>query len=120
MTQVEDPIAETTIVVKKKNNEPAKVKVKIGRPVLGADRDGEPSWQCHVQIDGLDDFIRPVTGVSSFHALTEAISNVYSMFHIAGLDKARFSETGSVLGDEIWPDPGVKLVEFLGFDVAID
>lgn len=120
MTTVNDPIAETTVVVKKRNKDPLNVGVKIGRPILGKDDTGEPVWFCHVQLDGVEDFIRPVQGVSSFHALTQAIANVYSAFHIEQLGKARFGETGGELGNEVWPDPGVPMTQFFGFDVALD
>lgn len=120
MTIVSNPIAETTVVVKKRNKDPINVHVKIGRPKLEEDSTGEPVWLCHVQLDGVEDFIRPVQGVSSFHALTQAIANVYSAFHIEKLGKARFGETGGELGDEVWPDPGVPMAQFFGFDVALD
>ena len=120
MTKVNDPIAETTIVVKKKNDSPINVQVKIGRPVLDKDGNGEPVWLCHVQIDGMQDFNKPVQGVTSFHALSEAFSNLYSMFHIEGFGKAKFGDTGGVLGEAVWPDPGVSIDQYFGFDVALD
>lgn len=120
MTIVSDPIAETTVVVKKRNKDPLNVHVKIGRPTLEKDDAGELVWLCHVQLDGVEDFIRPVQGVSSFHALTQAVANVYSAFHIEQLAKARFSQTGGTLGEEAWPDPGVPMAQFFGFDVARD
>ena len=120
MTKVTDAIAETTIVVRKRNKDSIEVRVKIGRPILDkTDADG-PVWLCDIQLDGMFDPLRPVQGVSSFHALTQAVANIYSMFHIDELGKGRFSETGGTLGSEVWPDPGVKMNQFFGFDVAID
>ena len=120
MTQVTDPIAETTVVVRKRNKDPIEVKVRIGRPILDESDADLPVWLCHIQLDGMFDPLKPVEGVSSFHALTQALSNLYSMFHIDELGKGRFSETGGSLGSEIWPDPGVNMNQFFGFDVAID
>lgn len=120
VTTVSDPIAETTVVVKKRNKSALNVNIKIGRPKLEKDETGESVWLCHVHLDGIEDFVRPVQGVSSFHALTQAVASLYSMFHIEDLGKARFSETGGALGKEIWPDPGVPMAQFFGFDVALD
>lgn len=120
MTKVNDPIAETTVIVKKRNRDPLNIHVKIGRPTLEMDDAGDPVWLCHVQIDGVEDFPRPVQGVSSFHALTQAVSSLYSMFHIEDLGKARFGETGGTLENEVWPNPGVSMAQFFGFDVASD
>lgn len=120
MTKVTDAIAETTIVVRRRNKDPVEVRVKIGRPILDKSDTDNPVWLCDIQLDGMFDPLRPAQGVSSFHALTQAVAGIYSMFHIDELGKGRFSETGGSLGSEIWPDPGVNMIQFFGYDVAIN
>lgn len=120
MAKVTDPIAETTVVVKRRNKDPVKIGVKIGRPILDDSDPDDPVWLCDIQFDGIFDALRPAEGESSFHALTQAISGIYSAFHIEELGKGRFSETGGTIGSEIIPDPGVSMDEFFGFDVATD
>ena len=109
-------IAATTVVANVTGGKKKEILIEIYEPTKGKDLYGDPSWLCYINMPGLCEIDKPVYGVSSFHALVQAISIIYSILKGEGV-KGKVFETGGLLENELFPHRGMSVKSLFGYDV---
>ncbi len=62
-----------------RDNGNLRVEIRLSEPVLTKDRDGDPVWACHLQLNGLHDALNPAKGLTSFRAMMKACDGAYQL-----------------------------------------
>lgn len=62
-----------------RDNGDLRVEIRVSEPILIKDRDGDPTWACYLQLNGLHDIRNPSLGFTSFGAMMNACVSAYQL-----------------------------------------
>lgn len=107
-----DFIIEQDLIAKWKGGRVASFTLRISKPVLKADENGERLWESWLLLDGLMEApLRPVREVSSFRSTVVSLQCCRQLIRDETKGARLFMTGGAVLGDELFPSDGVALNE---------